>query len=99
RRLLRHEAECGAAMEPRYLEWSFDEQAPLRLPDAGLGVTGRVDRIDVDAGGRALVRDYKGRRVSAGARWAEDRKLQAALYALAARELLGLEPAGALYQP
>jgi ATP-dependent helicase/DNAse subunit B len=99
RRLLRHEAECGAAMEPRYLEWSFDEQTPLPLPEAGLGVTGRVDRIDVDAAGRALVRDYKGRRVSAGARWAEDRRLQVALYALAARELLGLDVVGALYQP
>jgi PD-(D/E)XK nuclease superfamily len=43
--------------------------------------------------------DYKGRTVSAGARWAQDRKLQAALYALAARELLGLEVTGALYQP
>jgi ATP-dependent helicase/DNAse subunit B len=99
RRLLRHEAECGAGMEPRYLEWSFDEQAPLPLPEAGLGVTGRVDRIDVDAAGRALVRDYKGRNVSAGARWAQDRRLQVALYALAVRELLGLEPVGALYQP
>ena len=45
------------------------------------------------------MRDYKGRVVSAGARWAQDRRLQVALYALAARELLGLEPAGALYQP
>jgi hypothetical protein len=103
RRLLRHEAECGAGLEPRLFEWSFggerDEHGTLPLPEAGLGVTGRVDRIDVDAGGRALVVDYKGRTVSAGARWAQDRKLQAALYALAARELLGLEVAGALYQP
>jgi hypothetical protein len=45
------------------------------------------------------VRDYKGRNVSAGARWARDNKLQAALYALAVRELLGLETVGALYQP
>jgi hypothetical protein len=37
--------------------------------------------------------------VSAGARWTEDRRLQVALYALAVRELLGLEPVGALYQP
>jgi RecB family exonuclease len=58
-----------------------------------------VDRIDVDADGHALVRDYKGKTVYAGARWAQDGRLQAALYALAARELLGLEPAGALYQP
>ena len=51
------------------------------------------------ASGAAVVRDYKGKTVHAGARWAQDGRLQAALYALAARELLGLEPAGALYQP
>ncbi len=45
------------------------------------------------------MRDYKGRRVSAGARWTEDRRLQVALYAIAVRELLELEPVGALYQP
>ena len=102
RRLLRHEAECGAGLEPAWLEWSFggadDEHGPLPLPGTSLGVAGRVDRIDV-AGDRAIVRDYKGRTVTAGARWATDRKLQAALYALAARELLGVEPVGALYQP
>ena len=65
----------------------------------GLSVTGRVDRIDVAAAGAAVVRDYKGKTVHAGARWAQDGHLQAALYALAVRELLGLEPAGALYQP
>ena len=103
RRLLRHEAECGAGLEPARLEWSFggpeDEHGPLPLPGTSLGVAGRVDRIDLDGSGRAIVRDYKGRRVSAGARWATDRKLQVALYALAARELLGVEPVGALYQP
>jgi hypothetical protein len=101
RRLLVSEAETGAGLEPRMLEWSFggadDEAAPLPLQ--GIGVTGRVDRIDVDGAGRALVRDYKGRNVSAGARWGQDHKLQVALYALAARELLGLQPVGALYQP
>jgi RecB family exonuclease len=103
RRLLRHEAECGPGLEPQRLEWGFgserDEHGPLPLEGTGLGVTGRVDRIDVDPGGRALVRDYKGRNVTAGARWARDRRLQAALYALAARDLLGLEVVGALYQP
>ena len=103
RRLLRHEAETGPALEPRLLEWSFgrerDEHGPLPLAGVGMGVTGRVDRIDVDAGGRALVRDYKGRTVSAGARWSRDRRLQVALYTLAVRELLGLETVGALYQP
>ena len=103
RRLLSHEAEYGAGLEPRLLEWGFggerDEHGPLPLAGTGLGVTGRVDRIDVDAAGRAVVRDYKGRVVNAGARWAQDRRLQVALYALAVRELLELEPVGALYQP
>ena len=45
------------------------------------------------------MRDYKGRTVYAGARWAEDGRIQAALYALAVREHLGVEIVGALYQP
>jgi hypothetical protein len=102
-RYLRHEATCGAGLEPRRLEWGFggdgDAEGPLPLAGAGLSVTGRVDRIDVRADGVAVVRDYKGKNVTAGARWGEDQKLQVALYALAARELLGLEPAAALYQP
>ena len=64
----------------------------------GVAVSGRVDRVDTD-GRRAIVRDYKGRTVHAGARWAEDGKIQAALYALAVREQLGVEIVGALYQP
>jgi RecB family exonuclease len=102
-RYLRHEAECGAGLEPRWLEWSFggerDEAPALELPGAGLAVTGRVDRIDARADGVALVRDYKGKTVYPGARWVEDHRLQVALYALAVREQLGLELAGALYQP
>ena len=57
-----------------------------------------MDRVDLD-GNRAIVRDYKGRTVHPGARWAEDGRIQAALYALAVREQLGVEVVGALYQP
>ena len=64
----------------------------------GVAVSGRVDRVDLD-GKRAIVRDYKGRTVHPGARWAEDGRIQAALYALAVREQLGYEVVGALYQP
>ena len=73
------------------------ERAAALMID-GVAVSGRVDRIDTD-GSRAIVRDYKGRTVYAGARWAEDGRLQAALYALAVRERLGLDVVGALYQP
>ena len=92
-RYIRHEATTGAGYEPADLEWSFDA-----LMIDGVAVSGRVDRIDVD-GNRAIVRDYKGQTVYPGANWAEDGRIQAALYALAVREQFGLDIAGALYQP
>jgi len=102
-RYLRTEAECGAGYEPELLEWSFggpdDADGPLPLGADGGLVTGRVDRVDAGPGGTAIVRDYKGRNVVAGARWAEERQLQVALYMLAVRELLGREPVAGLYQP
>jgi hypothetical protein len=95
-RYIRHEAMTGAGYEPAQLEWRFEGDDALLID--GVAVSGRVDRIDLD-GNRAIVRDYKGRTVYAGARWAEDGRIQAALYALAVRERLGLEIVGALYQP
>ncbi len=100
-RWLDAECEAGPGFEPQWLEWSFggdeDEHPALELD--GVRVTGRVDRIDVGPGGAALVRDYKASKGFPRATWAADGHLQAALYALAARELLGLDPVGALYQP
>jgi RecB family exonuclease len=92
-RWLDAECETGPGYEPEWLEWGFDE---LQL--AGVTVTGKVDRIDVGPGG-AIVRDYKASKGFPQAKWAADGHLQAALYALAARELLGLDVAGAVYQP
>lgn len=92
-RMLRDEAENGSAMEPEHLEWSFE---PIDL--GTVRVSGRVDRVDTD-GGKAIVRDYKRRGGPRGARWAQDRRIQVALYALAVRERLGLEPVAALYAP
>jgi RecB family exonuclease len=65
------------------------------------GVVDRVD-VDPDGSGRALVRDYKSgskRPEQQGARWSTDRRLQVALYMIAVRELLGLDPVAGLYQP
>jgi len=84
--------------------------APIPLPSlpplelaGGLRVRGAIDRVDVDpAGRRAIVCDYKSGRVSQGwavARWRLDRTLQVALYMLAVRDLLELEPVAGLYQP
>ncbi len=102
-RYIRLECESGAGFEPERLEWRFGDaregDEPVDL-GGGLRFTGRVDRVDVEPGtGAAIVRDYKGARAPAGATWERDGNLQAALYALAVRERLGVEPVAALYQP
>ena len=71
---------------------------------AGVHVNGKVDRIDVDPYGRAVVIDYKG---AVGKeysfRQSEDdasplpRKMQTLIYAQMARRKLGLVPVGAIY--
>ena len=49
-----------------------DARRPLALGGGGGCVTGRVDRVDVGPGGAAIVRDYKGRTVVGGAKWADE---------------------------
>lgn len=100
---LRFEAESGGSFEPAELELEFGmpgslENHALPLAD-GLGIRGRIDRVDT-SNGHFLVRDYKGgTRAPKGADWEKDRRLQVALYMLAVRELMGLEPAGGVYVP
>jgi hypothetical protein len=69
--------------------------------DLGEGVMlrGRIDRIDLTPAGEAVVYDYKGARVTPGARWIADGKIQLALYMRAAERLLGLQVVGGMYQP
>jgi ATP-dependent helicase/DNAse subunit B len=108
RRYLHHEAADGCDWDPAELElrFGFDEEAeslpPLDLGE-GVRVRGAIDRVDVDRERRrAIVRDYKTgatRPAFQGARWSADRRVQVALYMLAVRELMGLEPVAGLYQP
>lgn len=107
-RYLETAAHNGSAYEPTWFEvgFGFTEDAEslpaleLEAPDGPLRLRGRIDRIDVGPqGDRAVIVDYKGKRVTAGERWIADGSFQAALYLRAARDLLGLAPAGALYQP
>jgi ATP-dependent helicase/DNAse subunit B len=102
-RYVEHAAHAGSSHVPTHFEVSFggaqDALGPLRL-SADVAVAGRIDRIDVAPGGReALVYDYKGRTTTDGAHWVDERKWQVALYLIAVRELLDLQPAGGLYQP
>jgi ATP-dependent helicase/DNAse subunit B len=110
-RYLEHAAGLEGSLVPRELELGFgfdepdadDHGEPSELPafDLGGGVRlrGRIDRIDVGAGGEAVVVDYKAKTAPAREKWIADRNLQVALYMQAAEQLLGLRVVGGLYQP
>jgi ATP-dependent helicase/DNAse subunit B len=111
RRYLEWEAERGCGWEPRWLELRFGfegEEGSLPAFELGEGaervaLRGAIDRVDVAPEGReAVIRDYKSgssRAEHQGAHWQSDDSLQVALYMLAVRDLLGLEPVAGLYQP
>ena len=101
-RLLERESNSETELRPALLEASFgtgeDADRPaLRLGD--LLVHGMIDRVDVTPDGRlALVYDYKtSSKVPAGAKLAEEGKLQLQLYARAIRDQWEIEPLGGLY--
>ena len=111
RRYLTHEARADWPWPTYGLELRFgfssddgdDSQSlpPLELSEE-VRLRGIIDRVDEGPEGRAIVRDYKSgsaRPEHQGARWAADRQLQVALYMLAVRRLLGLDPVGGFYQP
>jgi putative RecB family exonuclease len=83
---------------PRGGEQSRTEADFQYVLEAGVEVKGKIDRLDVEPDGRALVIDYK----YSGEKNTKDRKdnddlLQAPLYLLAAERYFGLEPAGMTY--
>jgi RecB family exonuclease len=88
-------AEGQTAFVPQHFEHEFEG-----LQIDGVTILGKIDRIDVRPGtNEAILVDYKGKSAPEAAKWLSERKFQLAVYALAARQLLQLEPVGALYQP
>ena len=103
-RYVEQAARGQSAFAPREFELRFggpdDALGPAELAGGELRLQGRIDRIDVSAGGdEAIVYDYKGKGAPPQARWIDDANLQVGLYLLALPQLLDLEAVGGLYQP
>jgi ATP-dependent helicase/DNAse subunit B len=103
-RFLAEEARrATGGFEPWLLEASFGEGEGAERPALevdGWGLHGAIDRVDRDAGGRALVLDYKlARAVTPREKLEEQAKLQLQLYLIAVAEHWGAEAAGGLYHP
>lgn len=73
---------------------------PFTIMLQGIPVRGKIDRIEIDAAGRAAVIDYKYRGKSGSQatrrKWDDGGLVQAGIYLLAAREI-GHDPASVMY--
>jgi ATP-dependent helicase/DNAse subunit B len=102
-RFLREETGRTGPFEPDLFEARFGEEEGTDRPPLELDgwlLHGAIDRVDRTPDGRALIHDYKvASKVTPAGRFEEEGKLQLPLYALAARDLWGLDPVGALYHP
>lgn len=112
-RYLREEAVAGCGWPPLVTELRFglDGDADGAMPPVELDdgrdrvlLSGIVDRVDADPAdpSRVIVRDYKSgarRDTWPAARWVGDLQIQVALYMIAVRRLLRVQPVAGFYQP
>lgn len=95
-------AQASQGFTPRYFEPRFGMGEPSLILKTEIGdvrLHGYIDRVDEDPHGRLRIIDYKAGSAAISARHLEEgRRLQLPLYALAARDALGLgEIAGGFY--
>ena len=99
RGILEEDAHGDSLFRPRYTEWAFGSRAePAKL--GGLELLGRIDRIDVDDRGLAVVVDYK-RTIGVEhglQRMLSEGRVQIPLYLAVVRDVLGLTPVAGIYR-
>lgn len=93
------EAQLLPTFHPKFFEYEID--ADHAVDYAGHSLVGKVDRIDVDDAGHAVVIDYKGsvgaeHEIAGKGRWYAG-KVQTRIYARAIERALGFKVVGALY--
>ena len=102
------QAETEFRPRPDLLEVAFgpfddgDENGEVHeaLALGDVSLRGRIDRVDVDPAGRAVVHDYKtGKSVSKAGELTDRGTLQIQLYMRVAERVLGLAPVAGLYHP
>ena len=93
------ESKMLPTFHPAYLEYNIDADHPVEY--GGALLVGKVDRIDVDDEGNAVIVDYKGSVKAshqiAGKTIEAPGKVQALMYAQAIKRQLGLNVVGAFY--
>lgn len=102
-RLLMDDKIFLRSFTPTLFERTFGEEEQFEY--AGHPFMGTIDRVDVDASGRAIVIDYKGSvkdykitRDKKSGQISESKRVQALIYAAAASEVLGCDVHGSLYR-
>jgi len=94
----------GRALPNRLLEWQFGKDSDnrsLTLQGTEVTVSGRIDRVDTDSK-LGVVVDYKTGRVGPNmgvSSWLKSGQLQVALYMLAVKQNLGVQPVSGVYVP
>lgn len=99
---LDRDAQFLPGFAPGLFEYSFGDETSVEY--AGFSLRGKIDRVDFDDKGRAVIVDYKSSLSNdycllsaCGAEFSLPTKVQTLVYAQALRSLLGVEVVGALY--